>query len=241
MGRGAQLGEHGATSVGTRFVVPSALAINEFLLAHKDDPELRDAFKVMVDVDSTWYPLLDVMATREGGARVDIRKIETWSSLSSFVDGGSKRMLEIFGECMDFAVMREHPPFPGAVEAAQLLKAHGAELHVTTHRKAEFADDTARWMEMYGLPYDSLRCDLGFDKLAWCRENGISILVDDHPELLAEAAEAGFEALSLHWPYNASVLALHNLHCASNWNQLGGLVLAAIESRLRRQLAARAA
>ena len=203
------------------------------LLEHKDDPRLRAHYRVMMDLDSTWYPLLEAMATRPGGQRVRYQDCPTWESLADLVDGGVPRMLEMFDEVMSFEVMRNHPPLAGAREAAHTMKAHGMELHVMTQRHPRFADDTRRYLDHFGMPYDSLVCDMEHDKLALCRQRGIAVVVDDHPDLLASAHDQGLDALSLHYPYNAAVIGERRLAHAHSWTDLATHVAAAVARRVR--------
>lgn len=210
---------------------------NEFVLAHAQDPALSPHYQVMVDVDSTVYPLLDAIATRPDGQRVSYENAREWSCLTGLVEGGLPRLLELFGECMVYEVMRHHPPLPGAAAALQTMRDHGLTLHVMTQRPPHYAEDTQRYLREFGVPYDSFICDLEHDKLQLCQQRGISILIDDHPQLLARAHAAGLTALSLHWPYNAEVIREHQLPRSHSWADLSAHALAAVEARVRSALA----
>ena len=80
-------------------------------------------------------------------------------------------------------------PYPGAVEVDAPL-ARGRALHpdqLPPRRRAH--DATAVWLERIGLPYDELYCS--FDKVARCEEIGIDLLIDDSPDNLQRAIDAG--------------------------------------------------
>jgi len=214
---------------------------NQTLLDTAGDPAFDEDRQIMVDMDSILFPILDAMASRSGGGRIKAEDIPTWLSLSGLVDGGVPRMLEIFDEVMEWEVMREFPPMPGAAESLAALRAHGCGLHVKTDRKEQFAASAERYLNHFGLPYDTFLCAPGIDKLAICQEEGIATIIDDHPDLLERAASAGLEALSLHYPYNVEVAARHQLKTAHSWPDLALHTAGAVEKRIKRRLKSLAA
>ena len=76
----------------------------------------------------------------------------------------------------------------------------GHFIHITSHRDVASQDATARWLDRIGLPYDELYCSE--DKVARCAEIGIDVLIDDSPENLGRAIEAGMIAATLLHPWN---------------------------------------
>jgi len=209
---------------------------NQTLLDKAGDPAFKEDYQIMVDMDSILFPILAAMASRPGGTRVKAEDIPTWTSLAGLVDGGVPRMLEIFDEVMEWDVMREFPPMPGAAESLATLRAHGCGLHVKTDRKEQFAASAERYLTHFGLPYDTFLCAPGIDKLAICQAEGIGTIVDDHPDLLDRAARAGLDALSLHYPYNVEVAQLHELKTAHSWPDLAMHAAGAVEKRIKQRL-----
>jgi hypothetical protein len=100
---------------------------NPFLMEHYDNPIVINERQIMVDVDSTLFPLLDAMRKCPGGERVSIEKCHAWSDLSGLVEGGSSRMIQIFDECMNYQSMQEHKPYPSSVATLQSIHKHGDE------------------------------------------------------------------------------------------------------------------
>ena len=65
----------------------------------------------------------------------------------------------------------------------------GHFIHITSHRAGERARRHRAWLDRIGLPYDELYCS--DDKVARCTEIGIDLLIDDSPENLERAIDAG--------------------------------------------------
>jgi hypothetical protein len=145
----------------------------------------------MLDFDSTILPLLEIMATLEGGARVSYDDCHTYEGLPALVDGGLPRLLELFDECCEYQNMRKHPPFAGAAAATQALANLGVRFHVKTERYARFADGTRRYLDEHAIPYVSFRCERPLDKIGECRRECIALAIDDHTQFLADAHAQG--------------------------------------------------
>jgi hypothetical protein len=206
---------------------------------HAPDPRIQTAFNVMLDFDSTILPLLEVMATREGGAGVSYDVCHTYESLPALVEGGMPRLLEIFDECSRYEIMREHPPFAGAVEAVNVLAGLGVRFHLKTERPADSAEDTRRYLDEYSIPYVSFRCQRPLDKVAECLRENIAIAIDDHTQFIADASSAAITVMTLGYPYNARICHERGCIHARNWEELAPHVVTAVESEIKRELAQR--
>ena len=91
-------------------------------------------------------------------------------------------------------------PYPEAVATVRAWHEAGHFIHITSHRHDGSRGATAEWLERIGLPYDDLHCS--YDKVSRCVELEIDVLVDDSPENLAAAAEAGIVAATIVHPWN---------------------------------------
>lgn len=207
-----------------------------FLLDHMEDPTLRQHYRVMVDLDQTIFPLLKAMAERPGGEMLRHKQMKTYGDLPGLIEGGMPRMLRMFDEVMSLDAMLHHPPIPGAGASLRALRAHGCELYVKTDRPESFTEATRRYLEFYAVPFDSLVCAPGLDKLAECLEDDIGIVVDDHPDFAVRALQAGLDAFSLHYQYLDEAVVTHGLRTAASWPHLAQLVMDAIECRISAQL-----
>ena len=109
-------------------------------------------------------------------------------------------------------------PYPGAVEAIRAWHEAGHFIHVTSHRSTEAHAATARWLDRIGLPHDELYCS--FDKVARCREIEIDVLIDDSPETLMKASDAGITPATILHPWNRDLCEEEDIVCAPDWPTL---------------------
>ena len=96
----------------------------------------------------------------------------------------------------------------------------GHFIHITSHRAAEAHQATELWLERIGLPYDELYCS--YDKVTRCAEIGIDLLIDDSPENLRRAIDAGIAAATILHPWNRDLVAEEDIVAAEDWSELDG-------------------
>lgn len=180
-----------------------AISVPELLPAPPDPVPQR---QVMLDVDSTLFPLLEAMRRLPGGENVRMERCHSWEELPNLC-GSPEKMFELFDGAMSLEGMRAVGLLPGARAATHALRRHGVAVHVATQRPAELAEDTERFLRESGLHFESIACGPDLDKVELCREMEIPLLVDDHPEALRSAKRARIRPFALHWPYNEQVLA----------------------------------
>ncbi|MEZ0291410.1 MAG: hypothetical protein ACAH82_02660, partial [Solirubrobacteraceae bacterium] len=58
------------------------------------------------------------------------------------------------------------------------------------------------------------------DKVARCREIGIDLLIDDSPENLEAAIDAGIGAATLVHPWNRELCETEDVICGDDWDEL---------------------
>ena len=80
-------------------------------------------------------------------------------------------------------------PYPHAVETVNRWYDSGHSIHIISHRAERSLTATRRWLDGIGLRRHELCC--GDDKVAHCRAIGIELLIDDSPETLLRALDAG--------------------------------------------------
>lgn len=187
--------------------------------------------QVMLDLDSTVFPLVETMGRLLGRPALSPADCPTWDSLVDHC-GGLDGLKATLAEVFVFDVMHAAGAYPGAVETARALTEHGVRIHVVTHRPEACADDTRRYLEQVGLPFDVLVVHPTIDKVAYCAEHGIEVLVDDHPKLIEAAAAAGLAVCALRFPYNEQALTHAGLTGATSWSELSVQVLDAVEARV---------
>ena len=109
-------------------------------------------------------------------------------------------------------------PYPYAVETVNRWYDAGHFIHVTSHRAERSLTATRRWLEDIGLLHHELFC--GDDKVAHCRRIGIDLLIDDSPDALVRALDAGILAATLRHPWNEHVCDSPRVISAAGWREL---------------------
>ena len=173
--------------------------------------------RIAIDIDSTlhhYWDLLEAVAKRRFGVALPYRAQSSWDISALRPEQLQAAVEETHSDEHILAAV----PYPGAVETVRDWHEAGHFIHVTSHRRAETRDATARWLDAIGLPYDELYCS--FDKLARARELGIDVLIDDSPVNLARARAAGMTAATLRHPWNEDLCAQEGIVCARDWPAL---------------------
>ena len=109
-------------------------------------------------------------------------------------------------------------PYPNAVETVNGWYDAGHEVHVASHRAARAVAATRAWLHAIGLRHHELFC--GEDKVAYCRQAGIGLLIDDSPPTLLRALDAGIRAATLRHPWTHDVCEAPAVLCATGWEEL---------------------
>ena len=173
--------------------------------------------RIAIDIDSTlhhyWDSLSDA-SERRFGIALPYEQQLTWEIKLLRPEQVRACVEETHSEHVVLAA----EPYPGAVEAVRAWHEAGHFIHVTSHRATTAHAATARWLERIGLPFDELYCS--YDKVARCREIGIDVLIDDSPDNLRGAIDAGIAAATLLHPWNRELCETEDVICAADWPQL---------------------
>lgn len=167
--------------------------------------------RLAIDIDSTLHPYWDQLAEiarRRFGIELPYDTQYTWA-----IDRLKPEQLRV---CVEETHRPERvlaaEPYPGAVETIQRWHEEGHFIHITSHRAVDAHPHTSEWLVNIGLPHDELYCS--DDKIARCLQIGIDVLIDDAPENLTKAVEAGMVAATLEHPWNRDV---PGVIMASDW------------------------
>lgn len=173
--------------------------------------------KIALDIDSTLHPYWDLLqrVVRERhGVELPYEDQRGWGITALERDA----VIHCVEETHTDENILAGVPYEGAVETVQEWHAQGHWIHVTSHRRPQTADATARWLEQIGLPVDDLHCS--FDKVSRCVDLGIDVLVDDSPINIARAQEAGIVAATIIHPWNEEVVERDGVIGARDWDGL---------------------
>jgi len=173
--------------------------------------------RIAIDIDSTLHhhwPLLAAAAKRRFGVELPYEQQFPWASRRL-----SEEQLRVCIEDThsDEAIAGAHP-YPHAVEIVNRWYDSGHSIHITSHRAERSLTATRRWLDGTGLRHHELSC--GYDKVARCRRIGIDLLIDDSPNNLLGALDAGILAATLRHPWNEHVCDAPHVTSAADWREL---------------------
>ena len=174
--------------------------------------------KIALDIDSTlhhYWDLLQRVARERYGIDLPYEEQRVWGITVLERDA----LVHCVEETHSDENIVEAVPYEGAVETVREWHEQGHWIHVTSHRRRQTADATARWLERIGMPFDDLHCS--FDKIARCVELGIDVLVDDSPVNIARAREAGIVPATIVHPWNEELVERDGVIGARDWPGLG--------------------
>jgi hypothetical protein len=173
--------------------------------------------RIAIDIDSTlhhYWDLLEEVAQRRFGVAIPYADQVVWDIDRLKPEQLRAAVRETHSESQILA----SDPYPGAVDAVRGWHEAGHFIHITSHRAGEAHEATAQWLERIGLPYDELY--LSYDKVSRCSEIGIELLIDDSPENLARAIDAGIAVATLVHPWNRELCEMEDVICGEDWDEL---------------------
>jgi uncharacterized protein len=173
--------------------------------------------RVAIDIDSTlhhYWDLLQEVAQRRFGVALPYADQVVWDIDRLRPEQLRAAVRETHSETLILAA----EPYPGAVEAVRGWHEAGHFIHITSHRAGTAHDPTAQWLERIGLPYDELYCS--DDKVSRCTEIGIDLLIDDSPETLQRAIDAGIAVATIEHPWNRELCETEDVICGADWEEL---------------------
>lgn len=173
--------------------------------------------RIAVDIDSTLHHhwlLLAAAARRRFGVKLPYEQQFPWASRRL-----SEEQLRVCIEDThsDEAIAGARP-YPHAVEIVNRWYGSGHSIHILSHRAERSLSATRRWLDDIGLRRHELWC--GSDKVSRCRQIGIDLLIDDSPDNLLRALDAGILAATLHHPWNEHVRDAPGVTSAADWREL---------------------
>jgi uncharacterized protein len=173
--------------------------------------------KIALDIDSTlhhYWDLLQRVAQERYGVELPYEEQRDWGITALERDAVVHCVEETHSDENILAGI----PYEGAVETVKAWHEEGHWIHVTSHRRPQTADATARWLADIGMPFDDLHCS--FDKVTRCVELGIDVLVDDSPTNIARARMAGIVPATILHPWNEELVEQEGVIGARNWADL---------------------
>jgi uncharacterized protein len=173
--------------------------------------------KIALDIDSTlhhYWDLLQRVARERYGVDLPYEDQRDWGITALERDAVVHCVEETHSDENILAGV----PYEDAVETVRAWHDEGHWIHVTSHRRPQTAEATARWLGEIGMPFDDLHCS--FDKISRCVELGIHVLVDDSPSNIARARTAGIVPATILHPWNEQLVEQEGVIGARDWKEL---------------------
>jgi len=173
--------------------------------------------RIAIDIDSTLHhhwPLVAAAAKRRFG--VDLPYEEQVPSTTVRLD--EEQLLAAIEDTHTDAAIAAARPYPHAVDTVNGWYDAGHVIEIASHRAERSAAATRRWLDDIGLRHHGLWC--GTDKVAHCVATGTGLLVDDSPQTLLRAVDAGIRAATLRHPWNEGLRDVPGILTAADWPEL---------------------
>lgn len=121
----------------------------------------------------------------------------------------------------------------GAREALSRWKETGHEIIILTARQKDWFGNPVTvsrdWLEKRKIPYDAIVAER-WDKGLYCKEHGISILIDDNPDILREAETLGVTGVLAVGRHNIARLSEFKYY-GENWRQIEAAVMRIVAAK----------
>lgn len=106
------------------------------------------------------------------------------------------------------------PPILPVLSFLRRLAESGVQLEYVTGRPLRTRLVTANWLGRHGFPFGGLYFGMSAEgKVSLAVQKRAALILDDDPEVLRRAKEAGIQVYSVRWPYNAGEKAVF----LANW------------------------
>src|SRR5918997_1662811 len=188
----------------------------------------NDGLTLVLDVDSTLWNtgarVREVVLETTGEA-LDLEAVSTWAQILDAY--GEEATTEIFERVLSPERVHEREPYPGAAEVLRhLQKERGVRSHFLTrnHDPEAMTPLLEPWLREHFGAGGGGTVTRG-DKLDALRQLGAFGLIDDRPEILGRAADAGLWVAAMIQPWNRELLAARpEVRGFSDWREVPNLL-----------------
>jgi 5'(3')-deoxyribonucleotidase len=181
-----------------------------------------------VDVDATIWDTgarVSEVVLETTGDTLDPEAVSTWTQILDAY--GEEATAEIFERVLSPERVREREPYPGSAEVLRYVQEErGIRVHFITrnHDPGAMAPRLEPWLKEHFGQGVELSVTTG-DKLGILRELGAFGLIDDRPEILESAADAGLWVAARIQPWNRDLLAGRtDVRGFSDWREVPDLL-----------------
>lgn len=120
-------------------------------------------------------------------------------------------------------VLEECIMFPNANKIIQKLKEEGNEIHFITARlmnikNCDTETITRNSLDKFNIPYNTLNLHIS-DKLTFCKDNGIDLLIEDSYETCRELTDNGIKSILMTTKMNSNI-ENGDIVRVNNWDEI---------------------
>jgi hypothetical protein len=179
--------------------------------------------RIGVDYDSTIWPTYEVWRKITGNPLFDVEHIRDWNDPVDYA-GGLEAFDQLNRQSLTYESMNDHSPFPGCIDVLVELQELGAHQSLITAREEHALDAAVRILNKHGYKPAVAVSRQGRDKVQYCLEHDIELLIEDEPNTIRAAHEAGLLVASLRYHYNAAVIDELGIPHAHDWIELRSII-----------------
>jgi hypothetical protein len=184
---------------------------------------LMQGSRFVCDFDGIAWPFVTGVSRSPHARGLSLETCWEWETPIQVV--GRARWPEVLAEALTYETMRGVGLYLDFAPAMESLRAQDVEPILMTDRPTEAIRDVRRILDDYGLSWLSVQKATPEQKISFCLEQGLRVIVDDHPETIEAAQSAGLRALSLRFPYNRDMIERLGVVNAPDWSTLEVLLL----------------
>ncbi|MCA1687117.1 MAG: hypothetical protein LC714_00595 [Actinobacteria bacterium] len=188
----------------------------------------NDELTLVLDVDSTIWDTgarVREVVLETTGDTLDLEAVTTWTHVLDAY--GEETTTEIFARVLSPERVHEREPYPGSAEVLRYVQEErGMRVHFITrnHDPGAMAPRLEPWLKEHFGAGVGLTVTTG-DKLGILREIGAFGLIDDRPEILERAADAGLWVAVRIQPWNRDLVAARpDVRGFSDWREVPNLL-----------------
>ncbi len=181
-----------------------------------------------LDVDSTVWDTgarVREVVLETTGDTLDLEAVSTWTHILDAY--GEEATTEIFERVLAPERVRERKPYPGSAKVLRYLQEEcGMRIHFITrnHNPEAIKPHLEPWLKEHFGPGVGLTVTTE-DKLGLLLQLGAFGLVDDRPEILARAADAGLWTAAKIQPWNRDLVGRRaDVHGFRDWREVPDLL-----------------